>query len=151
MFDLSWSELLLIAVVALIVIGPKDLPAVVKAFAQFARKARSLAREFQSGIEEMAREAEFDEIKKSVESTAATEFDKDLEHSIDPEGEVAKSLTLQSEDAASVPSVPPDGLTPAATETETTSSVGEPIPASVPDERPQVAETEKTPAPTAKP
>lgn len=149
MFDLSWSELLLIAVVALIVIGPKDLPTVLKAFAQFARKARSLAREFQSGIEEMAREAELDEVKKSIESTAATDFDKEFEHSIDPGGEFTKSLTLQSEDAASVPSIPSDLLTPATTETEATPSVGESTPASV--EKPLVAETETATVPVAKP
>ncbi len=100
MFDMSWSELLLIAVVALIVIGPKDLPKAVKVVAQLARKARTLAREFQSGFEEMAREAELHEVKRELESTASGDYARELEHSIDPGGQVARSLELQAEDAA---------------------------------------------------
>ena len=92
MFDMSWSELLLIAVVALIVIGPKDLPRVVKTFAQFARKARGLAREFQAGVEEMSREAELDSLKTDIEAAAGTDFGEDLENTIDPGGTVAKQL-----------------------------------------------------------
>ena len=103
MFDMSWSELLLIAVVALIVIGPKDLPRVVKTFVQFARKARSLAREFQAGVEEMSREAELDSLKTEIESAGAGDFHHDLQNTIDPGGTVAKELDLQSADAARAP------------------------------------------------
>jgi sec-independent protein translocase protein TatB len=102
MFDMSWSELLLIAVIGLMVIGPKDLPRAIKTVAQFARKARSLAREFQSGLAEMAREAELEEVKRDIESAASTDLSKELEHSIDPGGEVTKSLDLQAETAAQV-------------------------------------------------
>jgi sec-independent protein translocase protein TatB len=90
MFDMSWSEMLLIAVVALIVIGPKDLPKVVKTLAGYARKARSLAREFQSGLEEMAREAELDDLKRTVEETVAIDPAKELENSIDPTGSTTR-------------------------------------------------------------
>ncbi|HLI11457.1 MAG TPA: Sec-independent protein translocase protein TatB [Alphaproteobacteria bacterium] len=107
MFDMSWSELLLIAVVALIAIGPKDLPKVLKTFAQFARKARSLARDFQSGIEEIAREAELHEVKRQIEGTVNTDLGQTINHTIDPGGEVAKSLDMQAETAASVPTVEP--------------------------------------------
>ncbi|MFI4987720.1 MAG: Sec-independent protein translocase protein TatB [Alphaproteobacteria bacterium] len=110
MFDFSWTEILLIAVVALMVVRPKDLPQVLKVVAQFARKARGMAREFQSGLEEMVREAELHEVKKEIESVAATDFSHELEQSIDPGGTVAKSLDLQAEAAASV--------TPAAAEPE---------------------------------
>lgn len=90
MFDMSWSEMLLIAVVALIVIGPKDLPKVVKTLAGYARKARSLAREFQSGLEEMARDAELEEMKRAVEETTSTDIAKELENSIDPSGSTTR-------------------------------------------------------------
>ena len=56
MFDIAWSELGVIAVVALIVIGPKDLPKVLRTIGQWTAKARSMAREFQSGIDDMVRE-----------------------------------------------------------------------------------------------
>ena len=51
MFDIAWSELGVIAVVALVVIGPKDLPRVLRTMGQWTSKARSMAREFQSGLE----------------------------------------------------------------------------------------------------
>ena len=112
MFDMSWSELLLIAVVGLIVIGPKDLPKVVKTIVQFAQKARSLAREFQSGVEEMAREAELHEVKTALEKDMSEDFVGDLEHSIDPGGHIEKSLDLQAEDARPIsePALPPVGV-----------------------------------------
>jgi len=106
---MSWSEILLIAVVGLIVIGPKDLPKVVKVFMQFAQKARSLAREFQSGVEEMAREAELHEMKAALEKDVSTDFSGELEHSIDPGGNVARSLDLEAESepsAAAPPALP---------------------------------------------
>ena len=54
MFDLGWQEFILIALVAVIVVGPKDLPRVVRTVGQWIRKARSLASEFQGSLEEMA-------------------------------------------------------------------------------------------------
>jgi len=100
MFDIGWGEFVVIAVVALIVIGPKDLPKAVKLVAQLARKARTLAREFQSGFEEMAREAELHEVKRELESTASDDFTRELEHSIDPGGQVARSLEVREETSA---------------------------------------------------
>ena len=58
MFDFAWSELALIAVVALVVIGPKDLPRVLKTVGKWVRKARAIAREFQGSLEQMVNEAE---------------------------------------------------------------------------------------------
>lgn len=66
MFDIGWSEFLVIAVVALVVIGPKDLPRVLRTVGQWVRKARQIANEFQSSIEEMAREAELAELRKEI-------------------------------------------------------------------------------------
>ncbi|MEK9661349.1 MAG: Sec-independent protein translocase protein TatB, partial [Alphaproteobacteria bacterium] len=66
MFDLGWSELLLIAAVALIIIGPKDLPQAIRTVTQVIRKLRGMAREFQSGLDDLAREAGVDEIKRDL-------------------------------------------------------------------------------------
>ncbi len=66
MFDLGWSEILLIVAVALIVIGPKDLPQAVRTVTQIIRKMRGMAREFQSGLEDLAREAGVDDIKRDL-------------------------------------------------------------------------------------
>src|SRR5215207_8122376 len=64
MFDVGYSELLLIAVVALIVIGPKDLPRVMRTVGQWVGRARGMARHFRSGIDTMMREAELEEMEK---------------------------------------------------------------------------------------
>ncbi len=66
MFDVGWSELVVIAVVAIIVVGPKDLPKMLRTAGQWARQARRLANEFKSSLDQVAREAELDEVKKSI-------------------------------------------------------------------------------------
>lgn len=67
MFDIGWSEFLLIGVVALIVIGPKELPTVMRTFGQWVRKARKMAGEFQSQFQEVLREAEMTDLKQSFD------------------------------------------------------------------------------------
>ena len=67
MFDIGWPELMLIMVIALVVIGPKDLPAAIRAVTTILRKVRGMASDFQSGLEEIAREAGVDEIKRSID------------------------------------------------------------------------------------
>lgn len=67
MFDIGWSEFLLIGVVALIVIGPKELPTVLRTFGQWVRKARKMAGEFQGQFQEVLREAEMGDLKQSFD------------------------------------------------------------------------------------
>ncbi len=67
MFDIGWSEFVVIGVVALIVIGPKELPSVLRAIGQWTTKIRRMAGEFQSQFQEAMREAEMADLKKSVE------------------------------------------------------------------------------------
>jgi sec-independent protein translocase protein TatB len=67
MFDIGWSEFVVIGVVALIVIGPKELPAVLRAIGQWTTKIRRMAGEFQSQFQEAMREAEMADLKKSVD------------------------------------------------------------------------------------
>ena len=64
MFDIAPSELLLVALVALVVIGPKDLPRAMRFVGQWVAKARGVARHFRSGIDEMIRQAELEEMEK---------------------------------------------------------------------------------------
>lgn len=67
MFDIGWSELLVIAVVALIAIGPKELPGVLRTIGQWLGKARRMATEFQGQFNEAMREAEMADLKKSFD------------------------------------------------------------------------------------
>jgi sec-independent protein translocase protein TatB len=71
MFDISWTEFLLIGIVALIVIGPKELPAVMRSLGQWTRKIRSLAADFQNQFHEAMREAEMADLKKQVDDMAS--------------------------------------------------------------------------------
>ncbi len=76
MFDIGWSEFVLIAVVALIAIGPKELPGVLRMVGQWMAKARKMAAEFQGQFQEAMREAEMADLKKSFDEVkeAATGF-----------------------------------------------------------------------------
>src|SRR4051812_50215161 len=70
MFDIGWSEFVVIAVVALIAIGPKDLPGVLRTVGQWMTKIRRMAAEFQGQFQEAMREAEMADLKKQVEGLA---------------------------------------------------------------------------------
>jgi sec-independent protein translocase protein TatB len=71
MFDFSWSEILVIGIVALIVIGPKELPGVLRTLGQWMGKVRRMASDFQNQFQDAIREAELADIKKEVDDMAA--------------------------------------------------------------------------------
>ena len=79
MFDIGWDELLLIALVALVVIGPKDLPAVLRTLGQWMARARNLAGEFRSHVDDMMREAQVDEMKREFSDMAHPPELKEIE------------------------------------------------------------------------
>lgn len=113
MFDIAWSELLLIAVVALVVIGPKDLPNAIYTFGKWVRKARVVAREFQGHIDDMMRETELDELRREALKTRDMNIKKMMEDTIDPKGEVSKAFDVglsghpgSPADPAAEPAVP---------------------------------------------
>ena len=131
MFDIGWSELVVIAIVALIAIGPKELPGVLRMVGQWMAKARKMAAEFQGQFQEAMREAEMADLKKSFDEVkeAATGFtgnnimtslQKDVSDSLQI-GDIDKPLeSIQAPDA------------------QIASAIGEPVPSS---------ETPATPAP----
>lgn len=67
MFDMSWSELLVIVVVAVVVVGPKDLPRLMRTAGQWAGRARSMADQFRRSFDDMARQSELDELRREVQ------------------------------------------------------------------------------------
>ncbi|GEQ98787.1 Sec-independent protein translocase protein TatB [Iodidimonas gelatinilytica] len=100
MFDIAWTEMLVIAVVTIVVVGPKDLPKVMKAVGGFIAKARSLAGKFQSDMDALARETELDELRKQARAYQATLLDpkRELQKMIDPStGEEVKPAPKISE------------------------------------------------------
>lgn len=90
--DLSWQELFLIGVVALIVIGPKDMPQVMRSVAGFVRKARALSREFQNGMAQMMREAELDELRRKMEEAGRVDVEKTVRETVDPTGSLSEEF-----------------------------------------------------------
>jgi len=99
MFDIGWSELVVIAIVALIAIGPKELPGVLRMVGQWMGKARKMAAEFQGQFQEAMREAEMADLKKSFDEVkeAATGFtSNNVMTSL--ERDVGKALDIDSID-----------------------------------------------------
>ena len=92
LLDLGWSELMLIGIVALIFIGPKDLPKALRVAGFWVRKARTLSREFQSSVDQMIREAELDEMRQELKKATEFDIDKEFRDTVDPKGELAESL-----------------------------------------------------------
>jgi sec-independent protein translocase protein TatB len=133
MFDIGWSEFVLIAVVALIAIGPKELPGVLRMVGQWMGKARKMAAEFQGQFQEAMREAEMADLKKSFDEVreAASGFSKNnILTSLTSDVSSALTIDKPAEAAAGEPLMTP--TTPAAPTPETfveaeTHAAGEPL------------------------
>ncbi len=93
MFDIGWQELFIVAVLALIVIGPTDLPRALRTMGRWVRKARSLARDFQGGLDDAMREADLDDFKTEMESASGLDIGKEIENVIDPTGDLTGGLS----------------------------------------------------------
>ena len=97
MFDIGWQELFILAVLAIIVVGPKDLPRVIGTITKWIRKARSMARDLQDGLDDVAREAEIDDLKKELAITDGGDIVKRIGDSVDPTGELTKEMDLEKD------------------------------------------------------
>ena len=136
MFDISWSELVLIGVVALIVIGPKELPGVLRAIGHWSAKIRRMAAEFQGQFHEAMREAELADLKKQVDeiNDSARSIGRFDPLTYDPGKE-----TSSSPPAANVAEAAPELALPAASETPAAAAApaeapAAPVPPSAPSE-----------------
>ncbi|MBL6929300.1 MAG: twin-arginine translocase subunit TatB [Rhodospirillales bacterium] len=94
MLDIGWQELFIIAAVGIVVVGPKDLPRAIAKVSKLVRRARGMARDFQSSIDDVVREAELDDIRKQVETASDFDLGKEIENSIDPTGDLADEMGL---------------------------------------------------------
>jgi sec-independent protein translocase protein TatB len=92
LFDIGWPELMLIGAVALVVIGPKDLPRALRVAGFWVRKARTLSREFQSSIDQMIRESELEEVRQDLKKAAEFDLEKEIRNTVDPTGEIAETI-----------------------------------------------------------
>lgn len=137
MFDIGWSELLVIVVVALIFIGPRDLPATVRTVTGLIRKVRRMAWEFQSSLEDMARETGVNEVKRDLQRMA----------DIDPGRETEKALGLNYGDAWD-PTTGNPIRAPGADATAAASAEATPAPAAIsPPDEPDAPSASLVPVP----
>ena len=153
MFDVGWSELIVIGVVALIVIGPKELPGVLRMVGQWMGKARKMAAEFQGQFQEAMREAEMADLKKTfdeVKETATGFADNNVMTSL--QKDVADSLRIEDlskpETDAQVASVIDAPVTPTTPEPPTPETFVEAeTHAAAPEQLGIVREVQAQPAP----
>ncbi len=93
MFDFAWSEIAIIGVVALIAIGPKDMPVAIRAVTNAVKKARKMAGEFQTHVDEMVREANLDEVKNQINEIRNFDLKDTIEKAVDPDGAIRDAFS----------------------------------------------------------
>src|SRR5437899_11542827 len=162
MFDIGWGELLLIGIVALIAIGPKELPGALRALGQWVAKIRRMAGEFQNQFHEAMREAELADLKKEVDEMAAQaahfnpieDIRKDIESAAGPPPDlnsplpdtpaaasspapaVADSSATDKPASTAPPAVAPNASDVAASEGASSDATADATPATVPEPAP---------------
>ena len=112
MFDLGWSELLVIGAVALVVLGPKELPNALRTISNLTKTARKLAGEFQSGVNEIVREAELDDARKAAQSISKGSISKAIGNVVDPTGELKSTVTGVEKELKETRQISPVGPIP---------------------------------------
>jgi sec-independent protein translocase protein TatB len=150
LFDVGWGELVLIGVVALIVIGPKELPAVLRTFGQYMTKVRRMAAEFQSQFQEAMREAEMAELKQHFD--AMQDAAKDIRN-FDPAATVRDQIEGAAAEKPPEAAQPPTGAAAPATEPVPSESPvpAEPVPAAAGPSQPAPGGPEPAAAPAPAP
>ena len=89
MFDIGWQEMFILALLAIVVIGPKDLPRAIRSVTHWIRRARGMARDLQDGLDDVVREAELEDIKKHANAMMSDE--------LDPVNSIARELDMTDE------------------------------------------------------
>lgn len=93
MFDIGWMEMMVVAIVMIVIIGPKELPGVLHTMGRWLARIRAMARSFQEGIEDMAQESGLDEVRRQIDSAAHYDIGNEISNTIDPGGELRRDLT----------------------------------------------------------
>src|SRR3954466_1397722 len=153
MFDLSWGEMGIIAVVALVVLGPKELPNALRTMSGLMKNARKLAGEFQSGVNEIIREADLEEARKKlqeVQSLNKNSIQNAIEKAVDPTGEMKSALQEATNVDPTGPAKPPDSTLAVTAPTEDVAveiAAASEAPTLPPSATPELESPDNTPAP----
>lgn len=100
MFDIGWTEIVTIVILAVLIIGPRDLPKAMRAMAKMIGKAKHMMREFQNNVDDMIRDTELEEVKKSIQSARNFDVKSQVAKAIDSDGSIEKGMDLSKEAAA---------------------------------------------------
>lgn len=150
MFDLAWSEIAVIAVVALIAIGPKDLPIAMKAVAEMIKKARRMAGEFQTHFDEMVREADLQEVRNQFNELRGMDVKSKILNAVDADGSLRRTVNENPLNPALYTPPPPVETAPVAPDPNAVPPAPPPVPGvSAPQEPPQVPLPQVAAAPDA--
>jgi len=110
MLDFSWSHILILLIVALVVVGPKDLPRLMRIVGQWMGKARHMANEFRKSFDDMARQSELDELRKEIENLRSERplagIHEDLTRSIIPDEMRSPPVVSMTAESAPRPAEP---------------------------------------------
>ena len=87
MLSLGWSEITIIVIIVIMIVGPKELPNIIKQLGYFSKKIKSLSREFNTTINNLAKEAEIDQVQKDIKKIS----------NLDPKDEILKHSKIKSE------------------------------------------------------
>ena len=98
MFDIGWTEMVMIIIVLIVVVGPKELPRMLYHIGQWIGRVRRVARQLQDGIEQMAHEAGVDDLKKQIDSMSDISIEDQVGKTIDPKGELTDAFSVESPD-----------------------------------------------------
>ncbi len=122
MFDLSWSHILIVLIVALVVVGPKDLPKLMRIVGRWVAKARAMADQFRKSFDEMARQSELDELRQEIEALRSqrplADLQNTLHQSILPPDPMPAALEPPKQEDANGNAEPVAAETPAAASAE---------------------------------
>lgn len=105
MFDIGWSELLVIAIVLIVVVGPEDLPRMLRAFGKATARARSMASEFRSQFDEALKEADLEDVRKTIADARSLNPTQHLRDAINPLRQVGDEIRANLSDAVRPESV----------------------------------------------
>ncbi|MGH6762921.1 MAG: Sec-independent protein translocase protein TatB [Phyllobacterium sp.] len=103
MFEIGWSEIMVIAIVLIVVVGPKDLPRMLRAFGKMTSKFRTTAGEFRRQFDEALKEAELEDVKKIVDDARGLDPRANLRKALDPVRTIGQEIRTSLKDATSVP------------------------------------------------
>ena len=106
MFDIGWPELLVIAIVLIVVVGPKDLPPMLRAFGKTTAKLRSMASEFRGQFDEALREAELDDVKKTIDEARKLNPMQSVRDAVNPLKATGESIRSDLEKTVRSPDKP---------------------------------------------